>query len=247
MKHPKGGFTFIELVFAIAILAVVVSGVYTLILSLNRDYQDQVAIAETQQAARVALSIFSNEVQNAGLDPTGKAFDGIHFTKSDRVPVYDSVTGKCVREARPAKKIMEASETMFHFMGDVNGSGAFDQSCKNKKDDDPPSKDCDRREDIRYEWVGESKGPGICRSSPVFLYTLYRNTGTGAEEVISGITNFNLTYYDENNRPLPAGMLSPSDLELIRKMIVTVEAVTTGGKVEKKRKLVSEIFLKNIG
>ena len=242
MKHPKGGFTFIELVFAIAILAVVVSGVYTLILSLNRNYQNQVAIAETQQAARVALSIFSNEIQHAGLDPTGKAFDGIHATKSNRVPVYNPATEKCSRTRRPAEKIMEASQTVFHFMGDINGSGAFNRSCKDDTGSDP----CDRREDIRYEWVGKAKGPGICRSGSISPYTLYRYTGKGSEEVVLGIQTFNLVYYDENNTPLRSGLLSKTDRELVRKMVVTVEAVTPGG-TEKKRKLVSEIFLKNIG
>jgi prepilin-type N-terminal cleavage/methylation domain-containing protein len=243
MKHPRGGFTFIELVFAIAILAVVVSGVYTLILSLNRNYQDQVAIAETQQAARVALSIFSNEIQNAGLDPTGTAFNDTNTTKSNRVPVYDTTTEKCSRARRPAEKIMEASQTVFHFMGDLNGSGAFNQSCSDDTGSDP----CDRKEDIRYEWVGEGRGPGICRKGSISPYTLYRYTGKGAEEVVGGIKTFNLTYYDENNKPLLSGMLSKTDMKLIRKMIVTVEAVTTGDKVEKRRTLTSEIFLKNIG
>ena len=234
---PNSGLTFIELVFAIAIMGVMMGAFYTLVINLNKNYNDQVAIAETQQSVRVALSLFSNEVQQAGLDPAGNAFIG-PFSKKRKAPHFDS-TNNCQEIARSASPIMEASATVFHFMGDKNGNNCFNEACK--LDNNEP----DRGEDIRYEWVGSS-GKDICERKENATDTLYRDTGGGLQEVASGIKAFTLTYYDENGK-LPDGILNAGERARIRKIKLTLQGGVGEGAHEKKRELTSEIVLKNRG
>ncbi len=217
----ESGFTLIELLFATAILLVLTSAFYTITAFLHQDYQTQMAVAETQQEARVALSLFSNEAQKTGLDPTGAAFVPENQTNEK---------SGCAKKPQPFHPILEASETVFHLMGDVNGSGRFD-----KKNDEG--------EVVRYEWVGK-EGIDSCgkRRAP---FLLYRDTGGGAQEVASGIASFRLTYYDENGQKLPAGSLKESERDQIRKIGLTLQAVTQ--KEQERREFSSEIFLKNRG
>jgi type II secretory pathway pseudopilin PulG len=236
VRHPDSGLTFLELIFAIAILGIMMTAFFTLVVQLGQNYNDQVAIAETQQSVRVALSLFSNEVQRAGFDPKGNSFAVLptnpptHPTKSRHAPLFNN-NKDCSKEVREASPIMEASEAVFHFMGDKNGNGTFE-------------KNVDDGEDIRYEWVGSS-GKAICGREKKDPNTLYRDTGGGMQEVASGIEAFTLVYYDENSVPLPSGPLAATDRGRIRRIEVTVRGRI--GEGDKKRELTSAIVLKNRG
>ncbi len=221
------GFVLIELIFSTAILLILTGAFSALTVFLNQDYQEQVALAETQQEARVALSLFSNEIQKTGLNPRGDAFVPGNRTKQ-QVPILGP-TG-CTKGPQSVHPILEASETVFHLMGDLNGSGRF-------------HREEDEGEDVLYEWVGE-KGIDRCgkKRTP---YTLYRDTGGGKQEVALGIVAFLLTYYDENGQKLPAGMFNESERDKIRKVVLTLRTVTKEGA--KQREFSSELFLKNIG
>lgn len=229
MRNCSRGFTLIELILSTAILLFLTGAFYTLAVFLYQDYEAQVAQAKMQQEVRVALSLFSNESQITGLDPTGRAFYPKKKTKG-RVPVRGEL--KCAKEAKWAQPILEASETVFHLMGDKNGTGRFDLD---------EGKEKDAGEDIRYEWVGKA-GVDSCgdKRDPDVLY---RDTGGGMQEVAVGINAFLLTYYDENGEKLPAGALKESERRKIKKVTLILRADTKEGE----REFSSEIVLKNRG
>ncbi len=220
------GFTLIEVVFAMAIMLIVTAGAYQLMGFLYSDYAGQLAIANMQQEGRAAASIFANEIQHAGLNPRGDAFIPANQTKAS-VPV------QCAAQKRPVEPILEASETLFHFMGDRDGSGKFDS----EEDEE------DTNEDVRYEWVG-GEGFDSCgkKRTP---YTLYRNTGGGQQEVALGIVLFHLDYYDENGQQLPGGFLNEMQRAEIRRVTLTVRTIIGEGANKREREWISDVFLKN--
>jgi hypothetical protein len=173
-----------------------------------------------RQESATAISLFQNEIENAGLNPAGTAFS--HFSNG-------KVSVDCEKKTHLAEPILEASETVFHFMGDKNANGNSENG----------------NENVRYEYVGKG---GIDRChNPQTSYTLYRDTGGGLQEVATGIAKFQLDYFDGDGTRLPAGFLTHAERMRIRSVAVTLQPVTKDTPKEKKRPWRSEIFLKNIG
>ncbi|MEK7286203.1 MAG: prepilin-type N-terminal cleavage/methylation domain-containing protein [Nitrospirota bacterium] len=228
----SGGFTLIEVLIASSILVIVLGSFYQFLSFIYHNYEGQLAIAESDQELRVAVSLFQNEIQNAGLDPIGTAFSGPR-TK-------DTVPTKCVKIEQPAQPIMEASETVFHFMGDINGGSTFNQ-------------ENDRNEEVRYEWVGKS-GRAVCdrkKSKRRDEDTLYRDTGGGLQPVSSGISYFNLDYFDENGQQLEGvgadPFLDPTNRNGIVKVLLTMRTSNNKRPDKMGQEWRSVIYLKNRG
>ncbi len=207
-------------------MVVVLTAFYQLLTFFSRDYESQLAIAETHQQSHVALSLFRNEVQNTGLSTTTATFLGPQT--NGRVPVA------CQRGQRNAEPIMEVSETVFHFMVDVDSSGTF-------------NKNNDNNEDVRYEWVGKS-GRALCdkQNNTRGPNTLYRDTGGGLQEVASGITNFKLRYFDEGDVLIPENALMDKRNQ-IQKIVLTIKSSSGQNLNRKDSEWNTEIYLKNIG
>ena len=229
------GFTLIELLFSITIFLIILGAFYEINSFIYRDYSRQIALTESAQEARVAISLFQNEIQNSGLDPNGTAFKG-SLSKGE-------VPFNCVKKPEIAEPVMEASETVFHFMGD--------RYPKEKKKDDDGNlipewvRYQDRNEDVRYEWVGK-EGVDSCKK-PRTPYTLYRNTGSGQQEVALGIEKFRLDYFDENGTRLPKGFLGQEDRRKIRKVVLTLKTLKRRNTKQGNHEWISEIYLKNLG
>ncbi|MBI3359096.1 MAG: prepilin-type N-terminal cleavage/methylation domain-containing protein [Nitrospirae bacterium] len=221
MKSLSSGFALIELLFSMAIMLIVLGSFYGLTSFIYRDYAGQIALAETRQESRVATTFFQNEIQNAGLDPSGTAFNGGQLNTK--------IFPNCKQTLQTVEPIIEASETVFHFMGDKNANG----------------NNGDSNEDVRYEWVGE-KGEDGCKEKRT-PYTLYRDTGGGQQEVALGIQSFRLDYFDENGTLLPAGFLTKDERIKIRKVVLTLRPLTKNDTKKEEREWTSEIYLKNIG
>jgi type IV pilus assembly protein PilW len=68
--QDRRGFTLIELMVALALLGVVVAGIYTTFGSQEEAYILQDQMAEMNQNARSAINIISKDIRNSGLDPT---------------------------------------------------------------------------------------------------------------------------------------------------------------------------------
>lgn len=76
-QYSNHGFTLLELLTALAIMGVVMAGVYSSYYSQQKSYVAQAEVAEMQQNLRGAMSLMVKEFRMAGCDPTGNAHAGI--------------------------------------------------------------------------------------------------------------------------------------------------------------------------
>ena len=106
-NRPRGlshaGFSMIELMIVIAILAILFTFIYKGFERLNRYYTAENVKASTQQSTRIAVEMMVQDIRQAGLNPLGTAGAGI----------------------------VAASPTSFQFTADVNFDGDLDDSFEN--------------------------------------------------------------------------------------------------------------------
>lgn len=234
LKNQVGA-TFIELVFATLIMLAVTLSFYKLFESFHQNYEVQHMVAEMQQQGRVAVDLISREVSLAGYDPTGEVFDGTKLTKERSV--------RCGPEIKhEAKRIFEASASVFQYTVDLNGNSRIDDGQPSKPDLD---------EHIKYEWVGEN-AMDAC-GNPKASYTLFRDNGGGLQEIASNIEFLQFDYYDGDSNLLVLPLTTPAEREQIMKVKVTVRSRTersdpnfTYNDGYRTRQFVSEFWLKNM-
>ncbi len=217
-----------------AIMLVLTGSFYQLFGSFHQNYEVQHLIAEMQQQGRVAVGLVSREVKQAGYDPTGEAFDGTKLTKKRWV--------RCIHDKHPAEQIFEATPTIFHYSVDLNENSRIDNGQLSKPDVD---------EHVKYEWVGGT--PFDSCGKPKRPYTLFRDSGSGLQEVASNIEFLRFDYYDESGNLLVGALATLAQREQIMMVRVTVRARTerkdpdydsNGGY--RTRQFVSEVWLKNM-
>lgn len=237
------------MIFSIVIILTLASAFYQLIISFNHHYEVQDAVAEMQQQGRVTADLFIREIQQAGYDPTGELFNPDNNEETDERHVYvvdgpDDPGCPDPKVTHPVERILEATPTSILFLADLNG------------DEDVDDLD-DKREDVRYEWVGPNPDPD---ESPKDLcgknrsaYTLYRDTGGGMQEVALNIESFNLSYFDDDGNPLPFAPLLKAQRESIRKIIINLTARTEKKDLDypenggyRTRSFSAEIRLRNL-
>lgn len=79
------GFTLIELMVAMAISGIIMTGIYWAFTTQQDSYRAQDQVAEMQQNIRAGLYIMTNDIRMAGFDPTGSAAAGIVTATSGRL------------------------------------------------------------------------------------------------------------------------------------------------------------------
>ena len=89
-KHarPDAGFSLVELLVTIAILAVVLAVVTSITLSSNRLQSRTVTRAEVQASSRQALSIMTTELRQAGADPRLPAAGIVGLAAADSKAIH---------------------------------------------------------------------------------------------------------------------------------------------------------------
>ena len=102
------GFTLAELLVAIALVGLIMTGILTFIMTGNEAYLTGSDQIEAQQAARVALARMVREIRGAGYNPTGA--------------VCPPVT-KCPIAGAPG--LGSPTPTAFLIQNDTNGDGIF--------------------------------------------------------------------------------------------------------------------------
>ena len=106
-NRPRGlshaGFSMIELLIVIAILAILFTFIYKGFERLNRYYTAENVKASTQQSARIGIEMMVQDIRLAGLNPLGTAGAGI----------------------------VAASPTSFQFTADANFDGDLDDPFEN--------------------------------------------------------------------------------------------------------------------
>jgi len=87
-KHPLGGnegFTLAELVMALGIMILVLTGIISMFSSLNQTYTTQNVAAGVQQVARASMDIMTRHIRMAGLNPLKVNPVGILQAEPDRI------------------------------------------------------------------------------------------------------------------------------------------------------------------
>src|SRR5207247_10559429 len=91
--RPAGGLTLAELLVSLAVLGLVLAGLFTILHSGLKAYGWGVGRVEAQQAARVALERMARELREAGYDPRGAGIPPVGAAAPARVTLPRDPTG----------------------------------------------------------------------------------------------------------------------------------------------------------
>lgn len=177
------GFTLVELMIAMVILGVVLTGVVRMFSNTGHYHSAQEMMVDLTQDLRATKQLMVQELREAGCDPTNKGIFGFQVDSDDR---YDT------------------DDNSIHFTRDIdNGDGdAFLE---------PDGDADDSNENVRYYRTNDdcSGGAGaimtIANNSPGCLR---RDLGVGGQPVMSGVTQFELHYFDVDGNELTGANLS---------------------------------------
>jgi len=90
MKHKlknERGYTLQELLVAIPLGMLIMTGVMTVFISQSRSYHAQEQLNEMQQNARAAMDIMVREIKMTGYDPTGIGFNALPTTSATQIQI----------------------------------------------------------------------------------------------------------------------------------------------------------------
>lgn len=93
LNSDSSGVTLIELMVAMSVFAVVITGVCLAYQAQLRSYSTQREIVDMQQNLRAAMYLMTRELKLAGLDPTGKAGAGISVAEANTINFSMDFTG----------------------------------------------------------------------------------------------------------------------------------------------------------
>ena len=122
MRSEKG-FTLVEFMVTVAMMTVVMAGVYLVFYSQQKSYTVQEQVAEMQQNLRGAMYLMAKEIKMAGCNPTGHAQAGIVTAAADRINFTMDLKGKGTDT--PSGNIENTeNENITYHLEDSNGDGA---------------------------------------------------------------------------------------------------------------------------
>lgn len=201
------GFTLVELLIAMVILGVVLTGVVRMFSNTGHYHTAQEMMVDLTQDLRATKQLMVQELREAGCDPTNKGGFGFQVDSDDR---YDT------------------DNNSVHFTRDID----------NDKDDnvtggdeflEPDGDANDANEDVSYFRTNDDCSPGTAGAVMAIADNsagcLRRNTGSGGQPVMPGVTQFELHYFDVDGHELTGADLSSKDgLEDIDTVQVIISA-----------------------
>jgi len=130
IKKNENGFTLIEILIAMALTGMVMTGVY-------RVYSQQVAVTNTQnivrdmqQNIRAAMYYMEMEIRMAGMDPSGNARAGVELAMDGQITVSADVGGAGAIPGDPNEffnSVVDANERVTYRLDtDANDDGICD-------------------------------------------------------------------------------------------------------------------------
>jgi type IV pilus assembly protein PilW len=97
MNYPhlksSAGFTLMEILIAMAISGMVMTGIYQAYVQQMRVNNTQNQVVDMQQNARVAMLFMERDLRLAGLDPSGLANSGVDVASADTITISIDMTG----------------------------------------------------------------------------------------------------------------------------------------------------------
>lgn len=100
-------FTLVEILVAMAMVGMIIGGIYTVFISTNRSYHTQDRVADAQQRVRVGVDFMVRDIRLAGMDPVGPATDAV------------DTNGAGIKEATASK---------IRFTADMDMDGTIDEA-----------------------------------------------------------------------------------------------------------------------
>jgi len=268
----QNGFSIVEVLIAVSILSLVLSGLYNVFYSQYRSFEAQRDVLVTQRDIRASLSLLERDVRMAGFgvprgsNPVAALQDGIvgDATAPDTIRInfspgpFTLLTSSTVASPGVNNIIQVDSVTAFQ-VGDtiniINNSdnnligtyviNAIDTGNVTLSLDADPS------------GAGIDVGDFVVRDFRTITYSTAINAGTGRRElrrgdgvvqstIIDGIVNFQLSYILDDD----SEVTSPADLSDIRRIRIDLIAQTTKetaklGAQQIPRELTTIIPIKN--
>jgi type IV pilus assembly protein PilW len=117
MRSEKG-FTLVEVMVAMAIVGVVMAGIYSAYYSQQRSYTVQEQVAEMQQNLRGAMYFMAKEIRMAGCNPTGGADAGIVTAGSNTINFTMDTRGQDLDDP-PNGTTTNANENITYALADI--------------------------------------------------------------------------------------------------------------------------------
>ena len=225
------GFTLVELLVVLAIVSIVMGGIYSVFIRSNRVYISQEEVVAAQQEARSALDILGREIRMAGLIADDNKTDG-----PDRItlPAWAG-------NADSAIEIAEVNDT------DKTTTLAFKSDLDGNDENDT--------EAVRYVYY-HGDHADASRQNTLTRAVLTWNGGwsdlggEGEKLFLENIQDLTLTYQMADGTT----SANPTDLEEIRGVVISITAQTSiavepfeGGKGIRTRQLISNIQIRNLG
>jgi len=225
------GFTLVELLVVLAIVSIVMGGIYAVFIRSNRVYISQEEVVAAQQEARSALDILGREIRMAGLIADDNKTDG-----PDRItlPAWAG-------NADSAIEIAEVNDT------DKTTTLAFKSDLDGNDENDT--------EAVRYVYY-HGDHADASRQNTLTRAVLTWNGGwsdlggEGEKLFLENIQDLTLTYQMADGTT----SANPTDLEEIRGVVISITAQTSiavepfeGGKGIRTRQLISNIQIRNLG
>jgi type IV pilus assembly protein PilW len=119
------GFTLVELLIALTISLLLLSGVYTSFLSQQGVYSAQQEVAKMQQSLRSAIFLLQREIRMAGYDPTGNANTGFLVADANTIQFTADLRGDA-EGSDPDSDTADPDETITFSLFDCDGDGDMD-------------------------------------------------------------------------------------------------------------------------
>ncbi|MBT8372334.1 MAG: prepilin-type N-terminal cleavage/methylation domain-containing protein [Deltaproteobacteria bacterium] len=95
----NNGFTLLEVIVALTVMLIVMSGIISLLNSLNRTYTGQNVAAAVQQVTRAGIDIMTRHIRMAGLNPLNLEPIGIVEASADKIRFNLDLDGSGAIEA----------------------------------------------------------------------------------------------------------------------------------------------------
>ena len=124
MDHQ--GFTLVEILIALAISAVLLSGVYATFNSQRKAYITQDQVAAMQQNMRGAIHLMQREIRLAGHDPTLNDRCRHRHHERRRHPDHHGHPGRGLQGSDPDGDITDPDEDITYSLFDCDGDGDLD-------------------------------------------------------------------------------------------------------------------------
>ncbi|WP_448874579.1 PilW family protein [Desulfobulbus propionicus] len=202
LKNPRG-FTLVELLIAMVILGVVLTGVVRMFSNTGHHHTAQEMMVSLTQDLRAVKQLMVQELREAGCDPLNKGTFGFQVDANDQ---YNT------------------DSNSIHFTRDIDNNVSDDSFLQ------PDGDAGDSNEDISYYRTNDKcldvAGAVLASGNPA-AGCLRRDTGGGGQPVIPGVTEFRLQYYDRDGNELKkenGDLTTQGQLENIDTVRVIIEA-----------------------